>query len=364
MNIASSEYAENVLQSVDEIPPPVSVIIPCRNEVACIARCLDSLLSNDYPMNQVEILVVDGLSVDGTADVVQSYMAQHPNVFLVRNDKRTIPAAMNLGITHSTGYVVMKADAHAAYPADFIRQCIHYLMTCRDQTVGGVLAIIPRNESLIARTIALALSDRFGSGSASVRVGAADLRYGDAAAFGCWKRTLFDEIGLFDERLVRNSDMEHNKRILASGGRILLVPHIKITYYADADLWTFWKHNLGDGFWAVYAWKFGKMAASWRHFVPLAFVLTLLALMAGYLTGSAWTWLPVTIGATYIAVSLAISVRMSMRSKCAPCLVTLPLVYAIRHIGYRVGSLQGLLYLALPQSCHRYMQRASNDGQA
>ena len=101
-----------------------------------------------------------------------------------------------------------------------------------------------------------------------------------------------------------------------------------------------------------------------RYFVPLAFVVTLLALLAGYLTESAWTWLPTTIGATNIAVSLGISLRMSMRSKCAPCLVTLPLVYAIRHIGYGVGSLQGLLYLALPQSCHRYMQQASNRGPA
>ena len=155
-------------------------------------------------------------------------------------------------------------------------------------------------------------------------MGAADLRYTDAVAFGCWKRELFDEIGLFDERLIRNSDMEHNKRILANGGRILLVPHIKVTYYADADLWTFWKHNLGDGFWAVYAWKFRKQAASWRHYVPLAFVLALLALLAGWITESPWTWVPATIGATYVVVTLAMSLRMSIRLKCATYMATLP----------------------------------------
>jgi glycosyltransferase involved in cell wall biosynthesis len=359
MDLKTTKYIKNPTAFLEDDYPYVSVIVPCRNEETCIALCLDSLLANDYPMDRLEIVVVDGMSVDGTKELVNGYISRYPNISLIQNEKKTIPAAMNLGISHSTGHVVMKADAHSSYPPHYVRETVKYLIECRTDMVGGVLTIAPRNETLMAKSIALALSDRFGSGNASVKVGAADLRWADAVAFGCWKREIFNEVGLFDERLVRNSDMEHNLRIRAKGGRILLVPQIKVTYYADADLWSFGKHNFADGLWSTYAWKFRKQAASWRHFVPLALVLTFLALLAGVVTESPLTWIAATISAAYVVINLAISVRMSIRLKHPLCTVTLPIVFAIRHIAHGAGALYGLLLLVLPTFGRRNVQHCS-----
>jgi glycosyltransferase involved in cell wall biosynthesis len=357
MDLKATKYIKNPTACLEDDYPSVSVIVPCRNEETCIAQCLDSLLANDYPMDRLKIVVVDGMSVDGTKELVNGFISRYSNISVIQNETKTIPAAMNLGISYSTGHVVMKADAHSSYPPYYVRECVKYLIECRTDTVGGVLTIAPRNGTWIANSIALALSDRFGSGNASVKVGAADLRWADAVAFGCWKREIFHEVGLFDERLVRNSDMEHNLRIRAKGGRILLVPHIKVTYYADADLWSFWKHNFADGFWTTYAWKFRKQAASWRHFVPLVLVLTFLALLAGVVSHSPWTWIAAVICGAYVALNLAVSVQMSIGLKSARYMVTLPIVFATRHLAHGIGALYGLILVFLPTLGRRQDQR-------
>src|SRR6267378_3559031 len=106
--------------------PFVTVVVPCRNEEGRIAGCLESILANDYPKDRMEVLVLDGISEDGTREIVAGYSGRYPMVRLVDNPKKHIPAAMNLGIQKAKGETVIKMDAHSTYQGDHIRLCVAY----------------------------------------------------------------------------------------------------------------------------------------------------------------------------------------------------------------------------------------------
>src|SRR5437879_350126 len=101
-----------------EALPFVTIVVPCRNEGKHIARCLESILANDYPKDRLEILVVDGMSSDGTREIVRSYCERHETIRLVDNPQKHIPVAMNLGIRNARGDTIIKMDAHSTYQRD------------------------------------------------------------------------------------------------------------------------------------------------------------------------------------------------------------------------------------------------------
>ncbi|MCC2639809.1 MAG: putative glycosyltransferase [Nitrospira sp.] len=328
--------------------PSVAVIIPCRNEAAFIGRCLGSIVANPYPADRLDILVLDGVSQDGTRAVVERFAESHPHIRLIDNPAGTIPAAMNLGIRRSSSQVVMKVDAHSTYPPDYIEACVRYLFAYPADMVGGVCSITPRNGTFMAEAIAASLSHRFASGNAYIKIGAGEPRWADAAAFGCWRRDTLERLGSFDERLAGSSDMDLNRRLRSSGGKILLAPQIRVTYYADADLKSFWAHNFSDGVWTTYVLKFGKQASSWRHWIPFAWVVLLVVLGMGMFLDWRFAWALAAAVASYAFVALALSVQFAVRRKNARYLWTLPLVFAVRHVAHGCGAMYGLVLAALP----------------
>lgn len=333
---------------LNEQPPSVSIIIPCRNEEAFMARCLDSIISNDYPDDRLEIIVVDGMSQDQTRTIVGRYAMRYPHIRILDNPEGAIPAAMNLGIKQSHGQVVMKVDAHATYPSDYISECVRHLFASQADMTGGICTIAPKNGTLMASAIASALSHWFASGNAYVKIGCKEPRWTDAVAFGCWKKSTLASIGRFNEDLVGSSDMDLSVRLRQAGGRILLVPHIRVIYYADADLRELWSHSFSDGVWTTYVLKFGSRAFSWRHWVPFAFVAALLgtALAIPFVPGAGcWS---AAVGGAYLFTSGLASVQTARKKKSLKHLLLLPLVFAIRHVGHGLGAAYGLIMVFVP----------------
>jgi glycosyltransferase involved in cell wall biosynthesis len=328
--------------------PFASVIVPCRNEEKHIARCLDSILANDYPKDRMEILVLDGLSEDRTREIVARYSERYPMIRLVENPEKNIPAAMNLGIQTARGETILKMDAHSMFQRDHISLCMAYQEKFGAENVGGVWKMVPGADTAVAQAIVLGMGHRFGSGNAKIKVGASQPTWSDSAAFGCFKRELFSRIGLFDERLSGGSDMDMNIRIRAAGGRILLVPQIVVNYYADPTLKKFWKHNFADGIWTSYVMKFGRKAWSWRHWIPLVFVLSLLGSLALAAFFPVLLWLGLGIAGLYAATSLAVSLQITLRERDFTQLLLLPGVFAVRHFAHGAGALFGLVLLAVP----------------
>ncbi len=310
----------------------VTAIVPCLNEERHIAECLDSILANDYPKDKVEILVVDGYSKDKTREIVKNRGEQLAllgvQLRLLDNPKRIVPAAMNIGIANAKGDIIIKMDAHCVYAKDYISKCVWHLEESGADNVGGVLKSIPANNGLMAKAIAVCLSHVFGTGGSYFRIGAAEPMEVDTVAFGCYRREVFGKIGLYDERMAKTEDLELNSRLRKAGGKIMLFPDIKALYYPSSNtLGEFFKHNVTDGIWATVPVRYG-FRVSFRHWIPLIFVLIL----------------PLSIW-PYVLTSLFFSAQVALREKDLRLFFAMPLAFGARHIGYGIGSFVGLLKL-------------------
>jgi len=325
----------------------VSLIVPCRNEQRFIEHLLDSLISQDYATLQLEILVVDGMSIDGTREIIQEYAKKYSRIRLVDNPRHIIPAAMNIGIDKAKGDIIMKMDAHSAYPKNYVSKCVDALQRHNADNVGGILITKPSALTLRAKAIAYSLTHFFGVGSSPFRrqQQGSKPQQVDTVAFGCYKKDVFTRIGGYNEKLERSSDMELNLRLKRAGGTILLVPNIVASYYADATLSAFWRHNVKDGIWSTYPIKFVGNLLSWRHYIPLLFISVLIMLFALGTLIPMLFFAALLIVCLYISVAILVSIPFAIKQRRLAYMILLPTAFVIRHIGYGIGSLVGLVYV-------------------
>jgi len=324
----------------------VSIVIPCYNEERFIVSCLDSIIDNDYPKEELEVLIVDGMSNDKTRAFVERYTREYQFIKLLDNPKRITPAAFNIGIKYAKGEVIIIMGAHNVYEKDYVSKCVKHLNGYGADNVGGMMVTLPRNNNLVGKSIVLALSNRFGIGGAAFRIGSEKPRWVDTVFGGCYKREVFDRVGLFNENLVNTQDMEFNTRLRKAGGKILFHPEIVSHYYARSELRSFCKHNLRNGFWAIYPFKFTKiMPVSWRHLVPLAFVSSLIG--SGILSffSQIFLWLFLFIFGSYALANAYFSIKIAVREKDFRYLFAMPPIFAILHVGYGLGSIYGAIRL-------------------
>ena len=301
--------------------PFVSIIIPCRNEEKFIGKCLDSIIAQDYlnphPLpgdalpqvgreegrGSIEVLVVDG-SEDETRDIIRRYTQEHSFIRLLNNPKKVTPCALNIGIKNAKGEIILWMSAHSRYEKDYISKCVKYLKEYDADNVGGVMITLPRDNAFIGKAIATVLSHPFGVGNSVFRTGAKEPKWVDTVFGGCYKKEVFDKIGLFNESLVRSQDMEFNLRLKKTGGKILLAPDIVSYYYPKSNLKDFFIHNFEDGSWVTYPLKFGIKAFSWRHLIPLFFILGLVGTGILGIFFSPLLWLFLFVLSSYLLVNL------------------------------------------------------------
>jgi len=323
--------------------PKVSIIIPARNEEKFIKRCVESFLNCDYPGELIEVIVVDGMSEDRTVEIVTSLSQEHQNIKLLYNEKRTTPVARNIGIKASVGEYVMFFDAHSIASVDYISKCVKRIQETDADNVGGVMKTEPRVKSAVGIAISKVLSSPLGVGGAKFRTGVSKPTEVDTVPFGCYKREVFDRIGYFNEKLVRNQDIEFNLRLKRAGGKIILFPDIELTYYSRSTFKELWKNNFGNGFWVVAAKRYAKVPYSTRHLVPLAFVLFLLIGLLISLLASCFSFIYVSLLTIYLAVVILFSFAHAMQAKKKHVFFAAIVTYPVLHISYGVGSLLGFL---------------------
>ncbi len=320
--------------------PFVSIIIPCRNEERFLGRCLDSIIANEYPKDKLEILVIEGISKDRTRNIVKGYIEKYSFIRLLDNLGKIVPNALNIGIRNAKGEIVMRMDAHTIYEKDYILKCIKYLKEYNVDNVGGKWVTIPGDNTIIAESIALALSHPFGVGNAYFRIGLKDPKYVDTVPFGCYKRNTFDKIGLFNENLVRNQDIEFNLRLKKAGGKILLVPDIVSHYQARSTLKALARNNFWNGFWVVYSLRFANIPFSIRHLVPLFFVVSLISSFFLSFFYHPLRYLFAFVFALYCSVNMFFSLRLSLKHGFK-CFSALFIIFPVLHFSYGLGSIWG-----------------------
>jgi len=326
--------------------PTVTVLVPCRNEVRHIVECLDSLLAQDLPPDRCEVMVVDGMSDDGTRELVRDHAARHPRVRLVDNLPRTTPAALNTGIREARGDVIVRADAHVLYPRDYARRLVAALEETGADNVGGVLATIPANDGPVARAIAVAMAHPLGVGNSYFRIGTKEPRWVDTIAFFCCRRELFDRVGFFDEDLLRAQDAEFNSRLRARGGRILLVPDVVAHYYARATFRQVARMFYQYGYFKpLMARKLGRVV-TFRQMVPAAFLLALVGSAALALAVPLARPLFAAVAGTYLAAVAIAALRSAPRLGLRATLA-LAVVFPVLHLSYGWGFLRRLFEFAV-----------------
>src|SRR5262249_33064608 len=257
--------------------PFVSIVIPCRNETRFIRACLGSIVSNDYPADSLEVLVVDGMSTDDTRGIVAELARAHACIKLLDNPKHVTPSALNIGIREARGEIIIRMDAHSEYPAHYISKCVEQLTLTRADVVGGPINSRPIRDTLMANTIALATSHPFGGGNSKFRT-SSQAAYVDTVPFGAYRREVFERVGFFDERLVRNQDNEFSSRIIQSGGKIYLTPELTAFYHNQDTFAGFVRQAFRTGMWNVWTVSLTPEAFQLRHFIPFFFVSALVVL--------------------------------------------------------------------------------------
>jgi glycosyltransferase involved in cell wall biosynthesis len=319
------------------------VVIPCRNEARYITVCLDSILANDYPRNRLEVLIADGMSEDGTREIIDKYSRLRSEVRCLDNPKRITPSALNIGVANARGEVIIRMDAHARIAGDYIRRCVAGLSRYRVDCVGGVMHTLPQEHTPVGRAIAAALGSGFGVGNSRFRVHPSEPTYVDTVFGACYRREVFERVGLFNERLPRTQDFEFNARLRRGGGRILLLPGIVSYYYVRVGLGRFWGDNFNNGVWAVLPFARSRVVpVSWRHLVPLVFVALLMvsALLAP--RSAAARLVLAAVAGAYLAAAASASVLIAWRRREPRFLAVMPVVFSALHVAYGLGSLWGL----------------------
>jgi len=324
--------------------PKVSVIVPCYNEQSTIRLLLEALHQQTYPRANMEVIVADGFSRDGTREVIAAFQKDCPelNVRLVDNSKRSIPSGLNRAIEAARGEIILRLDAHSQPYPDYIANAISAHGAGRGENVGGVWEIRPGANTWIAKSIAAAAAHPLGVGDALYRhtKQAAEV---DTVPFGSFRRTLIEKIGFFDESLLTNEDYEFNARVRKSGGKIWLDPSIRSIYFARPTLWELIRQYWRYGFWKWRMLRRYPDTLRWRQALPPLFVLSLSALIPLSIFTPFARIILIGELLVYLSAMFLAGLYSALKQRKAYLILGLPLAISAMHIAWGSGFLGSVL---------------------
>lgn len=323
----------------------LSVIVPIYNEEKYITKCIDSMLEQDYPKDDLEIILVDGNSKDRTREIVATYTKKYPFIRLIDNPNRIAPWAMNLGIKEAKGDVIMRLDAHASYQPDYFSVLVNGLKRLKAENVGTVCKTDVLHKTPKTLAIREVLGNKFGVGNSTFRTGIDHEQEVETVPFGCWPKEVFEKYGKYDVRLVRNQDIELNKRIIRGGGHIYILPDTYCTYLARETYHALAKNNYGNGKWNILTVYYTKMFSSLsiRHFIPLLFLLSLVVPLLFSIIWLPFALISVATLLAYTGLLTFISIKLAKEKHLN--FFYLITTFFVLHLSYGWGSLMGILSL-------------------
>ncbi|GMR25276.1 MAG: glycosyltransferase family 2 protein [Ignavibacteria bacterium] len=308
----------------------ITVLCPTYNEAEYIEKVLKFFI-NSSP-SEKELLLIDGGSTDGTKNIINEWTNRYSNIHLLENENKYVPFALNIGIKNSNGDPIIRLDAHTEYANDYLEKIVETFEKTGADIVGGPMNAVGKTNFQIA--VAQATSTVFGIGDSKIHKG----KYkgeSDHVYLGAWQRKLFDEIGYFDERLLRNQDDEFHYRARSLGKRIYLNPDIKSYYYPRSSLSKLIKQYFQYGLFKPIVLRKIKSEIKLRHLVPFIFVIYLLSLPLAY--KFPYWLLPIILYFLVISWNVLRS-KLNVKIK-----LYLFIIYPVIHISYGVGFMFGIL---------------------
>jgi len=324
----------------------VSIIIPCLNEVKTIHNVLQAIHDQLFPRELLEIVIADGGSLDGTLGLIKHFCTDHPDqvVRVISNPMKQIPVGLNLAIRAANGDVILRMDAHSLPEPDYVSLCVKDLLDKKGDNVGGRWNIIPGADTWIGRGISAAAAHPLGVGNVRYRV-SGEAGPVDTVPFGCYFRSLFDRIGLFDETLLTNEDYELNTRIRQQGGIVWFNPAISCRYFSRPDLVELARQYWRYGFWKARMVKRYPKSIKPRQLLPPLFVSSLFVLLLiglvfhPFLTGLLAVFL------LYLGIIVIASFPEARKRNDLSLAFSMPMAIITMHITWGTGFIISLFAL-------------------
>jgi len=323
--------------------PLVTVVAPTYNEERYIEQFAACMAAQDFPGRDFEVLIVDGGSGDRTREMVRAIVARDPRFRLVDNPGRFQPQARNVGVRNACGEYILMADVHAEYPPDYIRASVEAVKQTGAWLVGPILTTAPGAATRVARAIAIVQSHRFGVGNSEFRIGK-EAREVDTVAFGCIRRATFEKVGLYHELLPRHEDNEMHGRLRRAGGKIMVTPAIRATYYARPTVRLLLAQAWASGFETAMAKVADPAGTSLRHWIPAAFVASLIVLGAAAPLAPYAGWLLALDAGMYLLALMAATLHVGL-TRSGWMMPWVAPIFAAYHLTYGLGTLAGIFRL-------------------
>ena len=330
--------------------PPVSVVMPVRNEERHLAESVRHVLGQDYPA-PLELVLAVAPSADRTEQIALDLAAAEPRITVVPNPTGKIPAALNLAVGVARHQVIARIDGHALFPAGYLKLAIDILTQTGAADVGGVMAA--EGETAFQQAVAWGMTSKAGVGSAGWHTGG-QAGPADSVYLGVYRRAAIEQAGGWDEQMLRAEDWELNYRIRACGGLVWFTPELQVTYRPRASLRALGAQYFHYGRWRRVVVREHPETASFRYLAPpaaaalvaLGSLAGLAGLAAGAPAGVRWLSLGLVIPVTYLAGITAVSLALS-GGQTGRVRAQLPLVLAVMHMGWGAG------FLTSPRGLHR-----------
>jgi glycosyltransferase involved in cell wall biosynthesis len=329
----------NVVTAGSDTLPFVSVVMPVRNEARFIRANLAQLHAQDYPPDKLEVIVADGMSTDGTREIVLECARHHPSIRLIDNVSKIVPTGLNAAIKAARGDIVIRVDGHVHVAPDFVRANVQLL---RDQPEawGGGGPIVHAGTTAFGAAVAVAMSHPIGMGNAPHR--RADYEgFGEGAPFPAFHRWVFDRVGYIDESLVRNEDDEFNYRVAKAGGKIYVTPKVRSTYFVRDTIAGLGRQFFQYSFWRIPVIKKHRRPTTFRQVIPTVFFLGMLAAAVAGI-GLRQPILALALPIAYAIALLATGVSMLPSHGLRVALLA-PVALLVMHACYAAGMLYGVL---------------------
>jgi GT2 family glycosyltransferase len=316
--------------------------MPIRNEASHIRRGLAAVFAQDYPANRMEVIVADGMSTDGTRDILAELARKHVQLAVIDNPGRIVSTGLNAAIERARGEIIIRVDGHAEIATDFVRQNVALLSEHPEAwMVGG--PIVHAGRSRFARAVAVAMSHPLGVGMATHHFSHYE-GYVEGAPFPALRRWVFSRVGNFDERLVRNQDDEFNYRIAQAGGKSYVSPRVRYVYYVRESPPKLFRQYVQYSFWRIPVIRKHRRPTTKRQIVPPVFFLAMLVLLVAGLALKN-PWVALALPATYAATLLLLGLSLVPRAGF-PVGLLVPVAIATMHLAYALGIGYGLFCAA------------------
>lgn len=317
----------------------ISIIVCCYNENDYIDRCLDSLLSQKNIPGPFEILVIDGMSNDGTREKIVEKKSKHLNIRVFDNPAKVKPPAINIGFRNARGKYIAICDAHTIYTETYLSNCVDLLNVYPDvNCVGG--PIISIGDTSFGKANAIAMSSRIGVGNAKHRFPDYE-GYAEMACFPLFRRNVLETVGLYDEFFVINHDDEYCFRLRKAGGKVYISHKAKCYYFVRKNPKSLFKQYFAYGLWQIAFLKKHREPISLRQLVPATFFsIVILMILISFFTQQ--ILIALILPLVYVAV-LSLSAVPIIFKHGLKVAIQFPLAIFILHFAYATGFVSGLI---------------------